>query len=129
MGFLYDRKKKNEFYASRTAILLTLRDLAYAAAHGGIAHDKLIRLGRDASNLIAQHGHLARTAKSDGSIPTCLWPPPKDGFPKFKKREEDAGRDSTAWCACGDELDAVEGQPGVFWCMGCDDYYELKKRE
>ena len=35
---------------------------------------------------------------------------------------------STAWCACGDSLRAVEGQPGVFYCLGCDDTYELKKR-
>jgi len=84
MGF-YEKKQRKEFYKSRDAILLTLRDLAFAAAHGHIDHDKLIRLGTKASGLVAKHGHLVRSESVGGKVGVGLFPPPRNGFPKPKQ--------------------------------------------
>lgn len=83
MGWFYTRKCRKEFYKSSAKIIWTLHDLAYAAAHGRIGHDEFIRLGKDASELLGEHGHLVR-GKTFG-----LWPPPRNGFPKPKQKHEE----------------------------------------
>lgn len=79
----YKRKQQKKFYDSREAILWTLHDLAFAATHGHIEHNKLIRLGEKTNNLVAQHGHLVE--RIQGKIGHPLWPTPREGFPKLKK--------------------------------------------
>lgn len=81
MVLLYKRKQQKEFYRSHASILWILHDLAFAAAHGHIDHDKLIRLGTKANGLVAKHGHLVTIHEGKG-IPHGLWPAPRDGFPK-----------------------------------------------
>lgn len=84
MGWLWTRKQRKVFYADRSAILWILHDLAYAAAHGHVADDKLIRMGTRANGLVARHGHLVRRKTRNG-LPCGLFPAPREGFPKLKQ--------------------------------------------
>jgi hypothetical protein len=95
MGWLYTRKLRKEFYKSRASILWILHDLAYAAAHGRLKHDDLIRLGTKANALVAKHGHLVTIQHGKG-IPHGLWPAPRNGFPKPKTAYREDLKDGNA---------------------------------